>query len=37
MKNNSSKYCLLLGTALLGLYFQVNSVHADTTDTAANG
>ena len=37
MKNNSSKYCLLLGTALLGLYFQANSVHADTTDTAANG
>lgn len=37
MKNNSSKYCLLLGTALLGLYFQANSVHADTTDTTANG
>ena len=31
MKNNSSKYCLLLGTALLGLYFQANSVHADAT------
>ncbi|MCD7120652.1 bifunctional metallophosphatase/5'-nucleotidase [Limosilactobacillus agrestis] len=37
MKNNSSKYCLLLGTALLGLYFQANSVHADTTGTTVNG
>ena len=37
MKNNSSKYCLLLGTALLGLYFQANSIHADTTDTTVNG
>lgn len=37
MKNNSSKYCLLLGTALLGLYFQANSVHADTTGATANG
>lgn len=31
MKNNSSKYCLLLGTALLGLALQANNAHADTT------
>lgn len=29
MKHNGSKYCLLLGTALLGLVFQANNVHAD--------
>ena len=29
MKNRGSKYCLLLGTALLGLVFQANNVHAD--------
>lgn len=34
MKNNSSKYCLLLGTALLGLSLQATNAHAD--DAADN-
>ncbi|MRN07532.1 LPXTG cell wall anchor domain-containing protein [Lactobacillus sp. 0.1XD8-4] len=36
MKRNGSKYTLLLGTALLGLYFQANNAHAATTDSVAN-
>lgn len=33
MKNSSSKYCLLLGTALMGLYLQANNAHAATADS----
>ncbi|WP_302118542.1 bifunctional metallophosphatase/5'-nucleotidase [uncultured Limosilactobacillus sp.] len=37
MKSNGSKYCLLLGTALLGVYIQASSVHADTVNATDNG
>lgn len=36
MKHNGSKYCLLLGTALLGLYFQTVNAHAATDETATS-
>ncbi|MBB1078800.1 bifunctional metallophosphatase/5'-nucleotidase [Limosilactobacillus sp. STM2_1] len=36
MKHNGSKYTLLLGTTLLGLYFQASGVHAATTDSVTN-
>lgn len=34
MKNNGAKYCVLLGTALLGLYMQAVNAHADTTSSS---